>query len=237
MIHPPIATREEWLAARRELLVREKEATRQRDAVSAMRRRLPMVPIEKDYVFTGPKGEARLVDLFDGRHQLIVYHFMFDPAWEDGCPGCTGFVNGQGDKSGLAERDTTFALVSRAPFAKLEAYKTRRGWTLPWYSSYGSDFNYDFHATYDRSVAPIQVNFKDEVDLGIADPAALPHGESHGLSVFFRVDDQVYHTYSTYIRGVEGLSDWFYLLDVTPWGRQEDWEDSPSGWPQRPTYG
>ena len=238
--HPPIASQAEWLAARKALLAREKEATRARDALSAARRRLPMVRIEKDYRFTGPDGEVGFADLFEGRRQLIVYHFMFDPRWDAVCMGCTGYVDALGDLSMLRERDTTFALVSRAPLAKLEAYKARRGWGVPWYSSHGSRFNYDFHVTFDASVAPIEYNFRGVAELeqaGMPPPPGEQPFEGHGLSVFFRLDGGVFHTYSTYARGVEGLSNGYSLLDVTPYGRQEDWEDSPPGWPQRPTYG
>ena len=210
--HPPIATRDEWLAARKTLLAHEKEVTKHYDRVSAERRRLPMVKLEKTYMFDGPEGKRSLLDLFDGHHQLIVYHFMFDPAWENGCDGCTGFVNALADLSMLPARDTQFVLISRAPLEKLQAYKERKGWERPWYSSFGSDFNYDFQVTTDT-------------------------GETHGLSVFFRIDDDVFHTYSTYNRGTESLTDSYRLLDMTPYGRQEDWEHSPSGWPQHPTYG
>jgi predicted dithiol-disulfide oxidoreductase (DUF899 family) len=237
--HPPIASYEEWLAARKALLAREKEVTRARDAVSAARRRLPMVRIAKEYTFASPDGPVSLLDLFDGRRQLIVYHFMFDPRWERGCMGCTGFVNDLGDLGPLAERDTRFVLVSRAPLEKLEQYKALNGWSVPWYSSYDSDFNYDFHVTFDASVTPIMHNYRDAAELeqlGI-DIAAEQPSESHGISVFFRVEDEVFHTYSAYARGAEGLTDVYSLLDITPYGRQEDWEDSPSGWPQRPTYG
>ena len=210
--HPPIATRDAWLAARKTLLAHEKEVTKHYDRVSAERRRLPMVKLEKTYTFDGPEGKRSLLDLFDGHHQLIVYHFMFDPAWENGCDGCTGYVNELADLSMLPARDTQFVLISRAPLEKLQAYQARKGWDRPWYSSFGSDFNYDFQVTTDT-------------------------GETHGLSVFFRIDDDVFHTYSTYNRGTESLTDSYRLLDMTPYGRQEDWEDSPSGWPQRPTYG
>jgi predicted dithiol-disulfide oxidoreductase (DUF899 family) len=210
--HPPITSQEEWRTARERLLVHEKELTRQKDRVNAERRRLPMVKIDKEYEFEGANGKVRLQDLFEGRRQLIVYHFMFDPAWDEGCPGCTGFVNALGDLSLLNERDTTFALISRAPLAKLEAYKAKNGWNVAWYSSFGSDFNRDYHVTYDA-------------------------GEAQGLSVFFRLGDEVFHTYSTYQRGVESLTDAYPLLDTTPYGRQEDFEDSPAGFPQRPTYG
>jgi len=210
--HPPIATRDEWLAARKTLLAHEKEVTKHYDRVSAERRRLPMVKLEKTYTFDGPEGKRSLLDLFEGHRQLIVYHFMFDPTWENGCDGCTGFVNELADLSMLPARDTQFVLISRAPLEKLQAYKARKGWDRPWYSSFGSDFNYDFQVTTDT-------------------------GETHGLSVFFRIDDDVFHTYSTYNRGTESLTDSYRLLDVTPYGRQEDWEDSPAGWPQHPTYG
>lgn len=237
--HPPIVTRDVWLDARRRLLAQEKELTRHLDRVNAQRRRLPMVRIDKTYSFDTPQGKRTLLDLFDGQRQLIVYHFMFDPAWDKGCPGCTGLINAIGDLSMLARRDTTFTLVSRAPLAKLERYRRQQGWTLPWVSSFGSDFNYDFHVTFDASIAPVQPNYEslEEVQRRAADPSLIVEGESQGLSVFFRLDDAVFHTYSTYARGVEGLTDAYSLLDRTPYGRQEDFEDSPPEWPQRPTYG
>jgi len=210
--HPRIVPSDAWLTARKTLLAHEKELTKHYDRVSAERRRLPMVKLEKTYTFDGPEGKRSLLDLFDGHHQLIVYHFMFDPAWENGCDGCTGFVNALADLSMLSARDTQFVLISRAPLENLQAYKARKGWDRPWYSSFGSDFNYDFQVTTDT-------------------------GETHGLSVFFRIDDDVFHTYSTYNRGTESLTDSYRLLDMTPYGRQEDWEDSPTGWPQHPTYG
>lgn len=236
--HPPIASREEWLAERKALLAAEKELTRRMDTVNAKRRRLPMVRLDEDYVFQGPDGERRLADLFDGRRQLIVYHFMFDPEWEKGCGGCTGLVNAIGDLSMLAQRDTAMVLVSRAPLPRLEAYREEMGWTLPWYSSHGGDFNYDFHATLDERVAPPEYNYrgKAELEQRTGEPYFMS-GEAHGLSVFFRLGDEVFHTYSTYARGCEGLTDAYSLLDRTPYGRQEDFEDSPDGWPQKPTYG
>src|SRR5579871_4404794 len=204
--HPTIVSRDEWLVARETLLLHEKELTRQRDRVAAERRRLPMVKIEKDYLFDGPAGKVSLGSLFEGRRQLVIYHFMFDPASDKGCPGCTGFINEFGDLSTLNERDTTFALISRAPLTKLEAYRALQGWKIPWYSSFESDFNYDYHVSSES-------------------------GEGQGLSVFFRIGDEVFHTYSTYARGVETLTDSYALLDTTPYGRQEDFEDSPPGWP------
>jgi predicted dithiol-disulfide oxidoreductase (DUF899 family) len=235
--HPPIASRDEWLAARKALLEREKELTRQYDAVTAQRRRLPMVRLDKQYTFDGPGGRRSLLDLFEGRRQLIVYHFMFDPEWENGCSGCTGLVNALGDLSMLADRNTTYCLVSRAPLPKLEAYKAKQGWKWPWYSSNGSDFNYDFHATLDEAIAPPQYNYLSKAEMEGRGEPWFGKGEHHGLSVYFRIDDEIFHTYSTYARGCESLTDAYRLLDVTPWGRQEDVEDSPPGWPQRPTYG
>lgn len=235
--HPPIASAAEWREQRVRLLEREKEATRELDRLAAERRRLPMRRLGADYVFEGAAGRVRLVDLFAGRVQLIVYHFMFDPAWEKGCPGCTGYVDALGDLSMLEQRQTSFALISRAPFAKLDAYRRARGWNRTWVSSFGNDFNLDFHVTHDEARRPVEYNFRTKAELlahGARDDFT---GEAHGLSVFFRLGDEVFHTYSTYARGVERLTDAYALLDVTPYGRQEDWEDSPAGWPQRPTYG
>jgi predicted dithiol-disulfide oxidoreductase (DUF899 family) len=237
--HPPIVSRDEWLRVRTDLLAAEKELTKHYDRVNAARRRLPMVKLDKAYAFQGPQGEVKLLDLFEGRRQLIVYHFMYDPKWNGGCPGCTGFVDALGDLSMLADRNTTFVMISRAPLDKLLKYKAERMWDRPWYSSYGSDFNYDFHVTLDKSVAPLVHNYHDEAELERRkqDEPWFIAGETHGLSVFFRLDDDVYHTYSTYARGVESLTDAYRLLDRTPYGRQEDFEDSPKGWPQRTTYG
>ncbi|MGG6294860.1 DUF899 domain-containing protein [Leptolyngbya sp. AN02str] len=235
--HPAIANRDVWLTARKTLLEHEKELTKHRDRINAERRRLPMVRLEKDYTFEGPNGAVKLIDMFDSYTQLIIYHFMFDPSWEKGCMGCTGFVNALGDLSLLHERNTTLALVSRAPRPKLAAYQAGQGWNLPWYSSFGSDFNYDFHVTLDATVTPIEYNYRNQAELEQLHGPNVMQGESHGLSVFFRIDNDVFHTYSTYARGVESLTDSYSLLDMTPYGRQEDFEDSPAGWPQKPTYG
>ncbi len=199
--------------ARDRLLEKEKAHTRAKDAISAERRRLPMVEIDTDYLFDGPQGEASLVDLFEGRRQLIVQHFMFHPDWEAGCPSCTSSVNENGTVSPLHDTDASFVLVSRAPLEKLVLYRERMGWSFPWYSSGRCSFNKDFHVT-------------------TPDDNEIP-----GLSVFLRDGDKVYHTYSTGSRGVEPLLLFYGFLDMTPFGRQEDWEDSPEGWPQRPTYG
>ena len=237
LAHPRIVSKEEWLVERKKLLEEEKELTKHDDRVNAARRRLPMVKIEKDYKFDGPNGKQSLKDLFEGRRQLIVYHFMFDPEWEKGCSGCTGYVDALGDLSLLNERDTTFVLISRAPLAKLETYKEERGWNRPLFSSFGSDFNYDFHVTNDEKVAPIEYNYRNKAELEAKKGPNLMKGEEHGLSVFFRIDDDIFHTYSTYARGTESLTDSYQLLDTTPYGRQQDFEDSPAGWPQKPTYG
>ena len=234
---PAIVLAEQWLSARRQLLEREKELKRQYDNVSAERRRLPMVRIEKLYQFTGPNGGVKLGELFDGRRQLIVYHFMFAPDSDEGCPACTSYVAALGDLSLLSQRDTAFALISRAPFAKLDAYEKRKRWSLPWYSSSGSDFNYDFHVTLDERVAPVEYNYRTKAEMLAHHVPNQAEGEEHGISVFFRCGDDVFHTYSAYARGTEGLTDAYSLLDLTPYGRQEDWEESPLGWPQKPTYG
>jgi predicted dithiol-disulfide oxidoreductase (DUF899 family) len=235
--HPPTTTQDEWLAQRKVLQAHEKELTKHRDRVNAERRRLPMVKIEKDYVFDTTTGKRNLKGLFEGRRQLIVYHFMFDPAWEKGCAGCTSYANALGDLSKLNDHDTTFALVSRAPLAKLEAYRAQKGWSVPWYSSFGSDFNYDFHVTLDEKVAPIEYNYRNLAEMKARKGPNGMKGEEHGLSVFFRLDDDIFHTYSVYARGTEALTDAYALLDTTPYGRQQSFEDSPPGWPQKPTYG
>jgi predicted dithiol-disulfide oxidoreductase (DUF899 family) len=164
--HPPVVSRDAWLLERKKLLTREKELTKQRDRINAERRRLPMVKLEKTYVFEGPNGKRTLQDLFEGRRQLIVYHFMFDPDWSKGCPACTRHVNAIGDLSPLSDLDTSFVLVSRAPLAKLEAYKAEKGWKLPWVSAFGSDFNYDFHVTNDETVAPVGIQLSKQGRIG-----------------------------------------------------------------------
>jgi len=232
---PEIVSREEWLVARRQLLAREKELTRQRDALNADRRRLPMVRVETPYVFHGPDGDVGLSELFEGRSQLVVQHFMFDPSWDEGCSSCTAAVDelAPGTVAHLNARDTSFAVVSRAPLDKLEAYRARKGWDIRWYSSAGSDFNYDFHATLDESVAPLEVNYRTRDELA-ATPAmsglvdADQPFEVPGYSCFLRVGDDVFHTYSVFARGTEQLGGAYAFLDWTALGRQEDWEE-PKG--------
>jgi len=221
MTLPKIASQDEWLAARKQLLDKEKEATRVRDALSGERRELPMVEVEKDYVFDGPGGPVRLLDMFDGRRQLIVHHFMFDPSWDVGCSSCTSLVADRGDPAYLHARDTSLVLISRAPLEKLEVYRERMGWTVPWYSSFGSDFNYDFHVTMDESVAPVEFNYRGMAEWEQAGMAYYISGEQPGVSVFLRDGDRVFHTYSTFARGVESLSPTAGFLDLTPLGRQD----------------
>ena len=233
MTLPRIATRDEWLAARTALLVEEKELTRRRDALNAKRRELPMVEITEDYVFEGPDGPARLLDLFEGRPQLIVYHFMFDPSWEDGCSSCTAGTDelSPGFFEHLHTRDTSYALVSRAPLEKLERWKEKRGWDIPWYSSYGSDFNYDFGVTIDESVRPGAYNFRSKAEYEAAGSDFFEYDqpfEMPGRSCFLTVDGRVFHTYSQYARGLESTGGSYYFLDLTALGRQEDWEE-PKG--------
>ncbi len=231
---PNVVSPEAWRVARVELLAEEKAMTKARDALSTKRRELPMVEITKDYVFEGPDGEATLLDLFDGRRQLIVGHFMFDPEWDAGCPSCTAGADemSRGLLEHLHARDTSFTYVSRAPIAKIEKYKASKGWTFPWYSSFGSDFNYDFHVTLDESVSPVEYNFRTKAEFErrgtpIYSPGDAPM-EDPGRSSFLRDGDRVFHTYSVYARGLETIGGSYYLLDETALGRQEDWEE-PKG--------
>ena len=202
---PQIVSPIEWQAARDELLIKEKAATRARDALAAERRRLPIVAFAKDYAFDGPDGAARLPDLFEGRRQLIVYHFMLEPG-EEPCGGCSLFTDNIGHLAHLRARGTSFALVSRAPQAEIAPFKARMGWTIPWYSS-SDDFSGDCGIT-----------------------------TGFGLSVFLREGDRVFRTYFTAGRGVEALGSTWTFLDLTPLGRQEEWEDSPAGYPRTPPY-
>jgi predicted dithiol-disulfide oxidoreductase (DUF899 family) len=209
------ASKTEWKAAHDTLLAKEKAATRARDALAAERRRLPRLRIDKNYVFEGPDGRASLLDMFSGRRQLILYSFMFAPGvhgWPSaGCPGCSFLVDNIGNTSHLQARDVSLVLVSIAPLANIEQYKKRMGWTLPWYSSANNEFNADIGVTTDK-------------------------GEDHRVNVFLRQGDQIYYTYYTSQRGTEVIGATWGLLDMTPFGRQENWEDSPAGTPQSPPY-
>ncbi|WP_405544173.1 DUF899 domain-containing protein [Streptomyces phaeochromogenes] len=233
---PEVVSREEWLAARRELLAKEKELTRARDRVNADRRRLPMVRVDKPYTFEGPDGTVSLLDLFEGRPQLVMHHFMWtydidadgtEHPRDTGCPSCSSAADGISGLRQLHARDTTLAAVSRAPYANLAAYRERMGWSFPWYSSAGGDFNYDFHATVDDRVAPVQVFHRTEAELA---EAGMPWSESMrgdwpGISAFLRAGDEVFHTYSTFGRGIEEFHNGYRWLDLTALGRQEAWEE------------
>ena len=216
---PGVVSETEWQAALETLRAKEKEATKSRDGLAAERRRLPRAQVDKTYTFEGPDGKRTLLDLFEGRTQLLLYHFMFGPNQDAGCNGCSMFIDQVGHLAHLHARDTSFAIVSRAPFAKIAPYKQRMGWTIPWYSSFDSDFNVDF------GVSPPEPQ-----------PDVYQDGESFGLSVFIRDDDSIFRTYFTTSRGVEALGSVWTLLDLTPLGRQENWEDSPAGYPQSKPY-
>jgi predicted dithiol-disulfide oxidoreductase (DUF899 family) len=216
---PDAVSQEEWDAAQQQFRAKEKAATRERDALAAERRRLPRLKIEKDYVLEGPGGKAALPDLFEGRRQLLLYHFMFGPNQEAGCDGCSMFIDQIVHPAHLNARETTFAIVSRAPLAKIEPFRKRMGWERPWYSSHESDFNVDF------GVSPPEPQ-----------PDSYQDGETFGLSAFLRDGDDVYRTYFTKDRGTEALGSVWTLLDLTALGRQETWEDSPEGYPQTPPY-
>jgi predicted dithiol-disulfide oxidoreductase (DUF899 family) len=215
-----VVSRSDWLEARRALLLREKEATRLRDAVNAERLALPWVRVERDYVFDTASGRRSLPELFAGRSQLIVYHFMLGPDWTAGCTGCSFLADHlDGALPHLEHHDVTLVAVSRAPLAKIEAYKTRMGWRFPWVSSFGSDFNFDFGVSFtpeQLAHGKIAYNFT-EID------SARGHDELPGLSAFCRGDDgSVFHTYSSYARGPEELIGTLMILDRAPKGRNED---------------
>lgn len=231
MTMPNVVSRDEWLRARTELLAKEKEWSRQRDALSAERRALPMVRIDKDYVFEGPDGRRTLAELFEGRRQLIVYHFMFGPESDEGCPACSFVADHFGGmRAHLAARDTSFAVISRAPLAKIERFKNRMGWDFSWLSSFASDFNYDFNVTIDN--AHQEYNYRHYYPIAQEMASRFkgpPPGEGQGLSVFLRDGERLYHAYSTYQRGVDAFINTYNFLDHTPLGRQED-PQKPMAW-------
>jgi predicted dithiol-disulfide oxidoreductase (DUF899 family) len=214
---PKVVSREEWLSARTELLAREKQLTRQRDEVDRQRRELPWVRVEKNYVFASPNGQQTLSDLFEGRSQLIVSHFMFGPGWKEGCVGCSFRSDHvDGTLSHLEHHDVSFVTISRAPFQEIESFKKRMGWRFRWLSSFSSDFNYDYHVSFD----------KDEIVTGKVyynyGSRELVSEELSGLSVFFKDETgQIFHTYSTYGRGDEVVDTTYMYLDLTPKGRDE----------------
>ncbi|WP_332697430.1 DUF899 domain-containing protein [Bosea sp. (in: a-proteobacteria)] len=219
MQHHQLASKTEWLAARRALLAREKEFTRLRDAINAERLALPWVKLEKDYAFETPAGRRSLSELFDGRSQLMVYHFMFGPDWEAGCPGCSFMADHfDGTLPHLNNHDVTLVTVSRAPLAKIEAYKRRMGWSFPWVSSFGSDFNFDFQVSFTKeelASGQVEYNFTQT-------PTEQAFDELPGMSAFIRDEQgQVFHTYSSYARGGEELLSTLMILDRAPKGRNE----------------
>ena len=231
---PKIASREEWMAARKDLQAKEKDLTKRRDALNTERRNLPMVEVTKDYKLDSPDGQVGLLDLFEGRKQLIIYHFMFHPEWDDGCPSCTAGVDevAPGFVEHLHTRDTTYALVARAPLEKLERYKAKKGWFLPWYSSGEGDFNYDFGVTIDASRGFDEYNYRSLDEYAAMGQESMKTSDQPydmpGQSCFLEVDGAVFHTYSMFARGLESLGGSYYFLDNTALGRQEEWEE-PKG--------
>jgi predicted dithiol-disulfide oxidoreductase (DUF899 family) len=218
----------EWLVARKDLLNREKEFSKQRDALSAARRKLPMVKVEKEYLFEGPDGKETLADLFEGRSQLIIYHFMLGPGWEEGCKSCSYLADHfDGANWHLPHRDTALVVVSRAPLSEIQAYKKRMGWRFKWVSSYGGDFNFDYHVSFTE-----KADKKNEIYYNY-EAAEFISDELPGASVFYKDEDgNVFHTYSTYARGLDQLVGTYNFLDLTPKGREEDSEDTMS-WVRR----
>lgn len=212
----PLVSRGEWLAARKALLQREKAFTRLRDELSAERRKLPWVRIEKNYVFDGPQGKETLADLFAGKGQLAVYHFMLGPDWPEGCKSCSFWAdNFNGVDVHLAHRDVTLLAVSRAPLVKIEAFKKRMGWSFKWVSSFGNDFNRDFNVSFTPEETKGEVFYNFET-------RRFPSDEAPGMSVFARGDGgQVFHTYSCYARGLDMLNTAYHILDLVPKGRDE----------------
>jgi predicted dithiol-disulfide oxidoreductase (DUF899 family) len=223
--HPEVVSEAEWLVARKDLLAREKEFTRQRDALSLARRRLPWVKVDKKYVFEGASGKKTLSDLFDGRSQLIVYHFMLGPGWEEGCKSCSYLADHfDGANWHLPHRDVTFVVISRAPLAQIEPFKKRMGWRFKWFSSFENDFNFDYHVS-----ATEEEKAKDKLYYNY-ETNELLSDEMPGLSVFYRNDDgDIFHTYSTYARGLDSLVGTYNFLDLAPKGRDEN-PDSTMDW-------
>jgi predicted dithiol-disulfide oxidoreductase (DUF899 family) len=217
---PQVVSQEEWLVARKALLARERDLTHQRDEINAARRELPMVGITKNYVFEGPDGEVTLPEVFEGRRQLIIYHMMWRWDLDAGCPSCSFLIDSIGHLSHFHAAGTTLAIVSRGPWANLRKFKERMGWAMPVYSSFGSDFNYDFHVTLDESVAPVEYNFEDKASLEKRGMGWATEGEQPGTSVFLRDGERVLHTYSSYTRGGDLLIGTYNFLDLTPLGRQ-----------------
>jgi predicted dithiol-disulfide oxidoreductase (DUF899 family) len=211
--NPKIVSREEWLVARKKLLAKERQLTHERDAIAAERRQLPWVKVEKNYVFDSPSGKKTLAELFDGRSQLVIYHFMFGPEWSEGCPSCSfNMDHTDGALVHLAQRDVSFAAISRAPISKIESFEKRMGWKFTWVSSYGSDFNYDYHASFTPDeIAKGKIEYNFEL-------------------VYKDKDGNVFHTYSAYARGSESVINTYNYLDLVPKGRDEDGLYFPMAW-------
>lgn len=226
MKQPKIVSPAEWLAARQALLEKEKDLTRRRDELAAERQALPWVRVDKTYELEGASGRQTLADLFDGRSQLVIYHFMLGPGWKEGCPSCSLLADHlDGARVHLAARDVTITLVSRAPYAEIARFRERMGWSLPWVSSHGGDFNRDFHVSFT----------KDEVAAGSFyynyEEGGFPSEEAPGISVFAKdASGAIFHTYSTYARGGEPLIGAYYLLDMVPKGRDEEGLPWPMAW-------
>jgi predicted dithiol-disulfide oxidoreductase (DUF899 family) len=249
--YPPVVSRSEWREARKQLLAQEKAHTRARDHLNAERRRLPMVLVEEPYAFEGPQGKLSLLDLFEDRLQLIVYHFMWlyenGKPLDRGCPSCSGWADGiaRGHLAHLHGCSTSFALVSRAPLDRITPFRARMGWTMPWYSSADSKFNFDFHVSLDDKVAPVEYNYRTRAEHERAGTAyyleGTPPFDLPGISCFLRDGKRIYHTYSAFARGCESVGGSSYFLDLTALGRQEEWEEpkgrltglgTPAGSPQ-----
>ncbi len=229
MTQHTVVSKDAWVAARRDLLDQEKAFMRQRDDIAAARRALPWVKVDKDYVFHGASGDVSLADLFDGRSQLIVYHFMFGPEWEQGCPSCSYLADHfDGLTTHLAQRDVTLVAAARAPLDRLTAYKERMGWHFPFVSSLDNGFNFDFHVSFtpeELAGGEVYYNYHQ---------TQFPADEAPGISVFFKDDDGViYHTYSSYARGLDNLIGAYHFLDLAPKGRDEDELDFPMAWVRR----
>jgi predicted dithiol-disulfide oxidoreductase (DUF899 family) len=229
--NPKIVSRDEWLAARKELLTKEKQLTRERDALAAERRQLPWIKVEKNYLFDSASGKKTLADLFDGRSQLVVYHFMFGPEWNEGCPSCSfNMDHTDGALVHLAQRDVSFAAISRAPSPKIEAFKKRMGWRFNWVSSYANDFNRDYDVSFTKDQLATSKEDLANGDCYNFGTSGFPSEEAPGISVFYKNGEGIFHTYSTYARGAETVLNTYNYLDLVPKGRDEDGLYFPMAW-------
>lgn len=222
----PVVSHQEWLSARAAFLAKEKEFTRQRDELNRLRRALPWERVEKEYIFDGPHGQETLAELFENKSQLLVYHFMFAPEWDEGCPHCSFWADHfDAADIHLPHRDATLVVISRAPLAKIQAFEKRMGWRFKWVSSYGNDFNYDYHASF----TPEQLrdgsavyNYSKKTD---------EDADREGFSAFYKDESgAVFHTYSSYARGIDLLNGTYNFLDLAPKGRDEDGPEGPQAW-------